>query len=124
MILNKTVNASSQELKSENESFRKEIAAYRNHILELQRSEGGAFTQEGYVLEILQEGARKDAEFRELNKNYQKAIGNLKETMDKNGMLSREVARLSKKLKDSELSNYGARQTIAGRRRCSRNRRT
>lgn len=68
--------------------------------------QGGAFNQEGHILELMQEGARKDAEMRELYKNYQNALGNLKETMDKNNILSREVARLSKKLKDSDLSKY------------------
>lgn len=78
MILHKTFNASFEELKSENESIRKELASYRNLILEMQRSEGGAITQEGYIRELLQEGARKEVEVRELSKNYHKAIGNLK----------------------------------------------
>lgn len=68
--------------------------------------QGGAFNQESHILELMQEGARKDAEIRELHKDYHNALGNLKETMDKNNILSREVARLSKKLKDSDLSKY------------------
>ena len=65
------------------------MAVYQHRFAEMQRMQGGSSNQEGRILELMQEGARKDAELREMNNNYQKAIGNLKETMDKNNMLSR-----------------------------------
>lgn len=36
----------------------------------MQKLQGGASNQEGHILELMQEGARKDAEIREMNKNY------------------------------------------------------
>ena len=93
------------------------INSYALHMQNLEKSNMSKSGYEASLQEMSRLMLEKDSHYDELRRKYEQAIFSLKDTVMKNEILSREMERVSRKLKDSELSKSGCTQTTAGRRR-------
>lgn len=86
------------------EQYKKTLMDYVNRFQGMDKSKLYKESYEIQIKESLEALQEKERKYRELEERYKEAISGLSETIEKNRMLSSEVARLSRKLQESDLS--------------------